>query len=230
MPEKMNSISRLEWDSEFFNLEVGDFEYKNFSIPDCSDFDLVYIKSANDVDFEIDGFEKTYTETKIIFRRDLTSPNQQDNSIFESSQIDFSIADVNQLAYESGKYSRFKLDHKMNQKKFFELYDLWVVNSLNKKFADGVYLFVEEAKAVGFVTYKISNSFATIGLIAVSPNHQGKGIGKKLLQTVENELLKANISELRIPTQEANKQACFFYEKLGYKKFEVININHFWKK
>jgi ribosomal protein S18 acetylase RimI-like enzyme len=230
MPEKMNSISRLEWDSEFFNLEVGDFEYKNFSIHNCSDFDLVYIKSANEINLEIDGFEKTYTETKIIFRRDLTSPNQQDNSIFESSQIDFSIADVNQLAYESGKYSRFKLDHKMNQKKFFELYDLWVVNSLNKKFADGVYLFVEEAKAVGFVTYKISNSFATIGLIAVSPNHQGKGIGKKLLQTVENELLKANIFELRIPTQEANKQACFFYEKLGYKKFEVININHFWKK
>lgn len=230
MLERMISINRLEWDSEFFNLEVGDFEYKKISIPDCSDFDLVYIKSDNEINLEIDGFEKTYTETKIIFRKDLNSPNQQDNSIFESSQIDFSIADVNQLAYESGKYSRFQLDHKINQKKFFEMYDLWVVNSLNKKFADGVYLFVEEAKAVGFVTYKISDRYATIGLIAVSPNHQGKGIGKKLLQTVENELLKMNIFELRIPTQEANKQACFFYEKLGYKKFEVININHFWKK
>lgn len=226
----MTKVNRLAWDSDFFNLEVGDFDLADSTIPDCTDFDLIYVKSENKIDFEINSFVKTYTETKIIFRKDLNKLNQQDNSIFESSQIDFSIADVNQLAYESGKYSRFQLDHKMNQKKFFEMYDLWVVNSLNKKFADGLYLFVEEAKAVGFVTYKISDRFATIGLIAVSPNHQGKGIGKKLLQRVENELLKANIFELRIPTQEANKQACFFYEKLGYKKFEVININHFWKK
>ena len=78
--------------------------------------------------------------------------------------------------------------------------------------------------------YKVTNNYATIGLIAVSPNHQGKGIGKQLIDKVENELFKKNINELRIPTQEENIQACFFYEKLGYKKLEVININHYWKK
>ena len=75
MSEKMTKINRLVWDSEFFNLEVGDFDLEDSTIPDCTDFDLIYIKSIKKTDFEIKGFVKTYTETKIIFRKVLNNLN-----------------------------------------------------------------------------------------------------------------------------------------------------------
>jgi dTDP-4-amino-4,6-dideoxy-D-galactose acyltransferase len=82
---------------------------------------------------------------------------------------------------------------------------------------------------LGFISYKIFGDYAIVGLIAVRPEHQGKGVGKKLLAAVENELSYKLIKELRIPTQLKNKQACGFYAKLGYKMIEQISIKHYWK-
>lgn len=225
----MTKINRLEWDSDFFNLEVGDFILKNSLIPDCSDFDLIYVKSEKVNDLEINGYEKTYTETKIIFKKILKTKNQAINSVYDISVVNYSIEELRQLAYESGKYSRFRLDQKNDPKKFFELYDLWVLNSLNKKFADNLYVYLEDNNTVGFVTYKINNDFATIGLIAVNPNYQGRGIGGKLLKFVENKLIENNIKILLIPTQFQNEEACFFYKKHGYQIHETTIINHYWK-
>ncbi len=226
----MNQVNKLEWDSNFFKLEVGDLNLINSVLPNCDNFDLIYVKTEKGEEIKIKNFEKTYTETKIVFRKFLNGLKNSCNAVFDISEIDYSIEELNQLAYESGKYSRFKLDRRIDSNKFFELYELWIINSLNKKFADDIFVYQEDSTIIGFVTYKVTNNYATIGLIAVSPNHQGKGIGKQLIDKVENELFKKNINELRIPTQEENIQACFFYEKLGYKKLEVININHYWKK
>lgn len=225
----MIRIKKLEWDSEFFNLKVGDFNLTDSEIPDCSDFDLVYIKSDKENDLVINGYEKSYTETKIIFRKILNNFNLTNSSIFDVSDINYSIEELKQLAYESGKYSRFKLDLNIDPKKFFELYDLWVINSLNKKFADNVFVYKEDCKTIGFVTYIVTNGIATIGLIAVSPNYQGRGIGGKLLKFVENRLLENNIKTLLIPTQFQNEEACFFYKKQGYHVYEKNFIVHYWK-
>jgi len=35
---------------------------------------------------------------------------------------------------------------------------------------------------------------------------------------------------IEVITQEANKGACIFYEKLGFKKKSVANVYHFWLK
>ena len=133
------------------------------------------------------------------------------------------------LAFESGKYSRFKKDKKFSNQQFENLYIKWIDNSLDFNFADDILIYVEENKIVGFISYKIKNEEATIGLVAVLPNHQGKGIGKYLLQVVENELIKNDIKALNIPTQKENKEACSFYEKLEYKIKESITIKHFWR-
>ena len=54
-------------------------------------------------------------------------------------------------------------------------------------------------------------------------------LGKKLLQVVENELIKNDIKILNIPTQKENFEACSFYEKQGYKVKQSIIIKHFWR-
>ena len=82
---------------------------------------------------------------------------------------------------------------------------------------------------MGFVSYKINQDNATIGLIAVCPNNQGKKIGSKLLKYVEQQLVAINIKKLFIPTQQANETACSFYKKHGYQIHEKVQIKHYWK-
>lgn len=226
----MTEIKRLQWDSDFFNLEVGELFADSTDFKGNTDFDLIYVKSKAKNDFKMDGFEKSFTENKVVYQKHLSHLNDLNNSIKEISEIDYSIDELYELAFESGKYSRYNLDKKIENLKFKELYQVWISNSLNNKFADGFLVYVEENEILGFVTYKIKNNLAIIGLIAVSQDHQGKGIGKQLIEKVENELINKNINELQIPTQEENRQACGFYEKLGYQQAEKITLSHYWKK
>lgn len=226
----MTEIKRLDWDSDFFELEVGELFINSSEFKANPDFDLVYVKSEVKNNFEIAGYEKSFTENKVVYQKNLVKVNDSNSAIKEISEIEYSIEELYELAFESGKHSRYKLDRKIDYLKFKELYQLWIENSLNNKFADGFLVYVEEKEILGFVTYKIKDNFAIIGLIAVSQDHQGKGIGKQLIEKVENELINKNINELQIPTQEENRQACGFYEKLGYQQAEKITLSHYWKK
>lgn len=226
----MIKAKRLDWDSDFFNLEVGELNIDNSDSFELGNFDLIYVKSNEKKEIELNGFEKTHSEAKVVYYKNLVDFNQINNQVIELSEANYSLDELNQLAFESGKHSRFKLDDRIDNRKFEELYELWVKNSINKSFADEVFVYLHETIIAGFVSYKVVDDYATVGLIAVSKGYQGKGIGKELLYRVENELLKKGINELRIPTQEENHQACGFYEKLGYKKFETINISHYWRK
>ena len=78
------------------------------------------------------------------------------------------------------------------------------------------------------VTLKIDKEKGHIGLIAVSPDTQGKGYGKALIDSCENELLNKGYYKLEVSTQIDNKQACLFYEKCGFKIKDITNIYHFW--
>ena len=66
-------------------------------------------------------------------------------------------------------------------------------------------------------------------MIAVDKEHQGKGIGRQLINKVENTLYQEGIKILRIPTQLENTEACFFYKKVGYAIIENKPIKHYWK-
>jgi dTDP-4-amino-4,6-dideoxy-D-galactose acyltransferase len=133
------------------------------------------------------------------------------------------------LAFESGKFSRFKLDNNFKQHEFEALYKTWVDNSFSKEFADAILVCKEKNIILGFITYKIIEDNAIIGLLGVCDKHQGKGIGRALLVEVENELSNKQIKELRIPTQLQNKQACGFYTKLGYNIIEKTIVKHYWR-
>ena len=229
------TIKPLDWDSTFFNRKVGELEIENqFHLDskkiDLNHYDLLYVKQIENEFLAIDQFLQTFVETKVTFSKHLSLQNSiEEGFIFSIFNLDVDIAEIYELAFESGKYSRFKLDPNFEQSEFEALYKMWVNHSLNKKYADAVLVYKEQNKILGFVTYKILENIATIGLIAVCPKQQGKGIGKKLLASVENELVNNDVKELRIPTQLQNEIACRFYTKMGYQIIEEKFIKHFWK-
>ncbi len=225
--------NRLNWDSEFFDIEVAEIDYnevKNIGLLNLENYDLIYLYNCLSKDISIPQFELKYQETKVIFTKKLQDQNIQfNNLILDTDSSPLSNEKFYPLAFESGKHSRFKLDPKFQSKKFRELYIKWVDNSINKQFADKVFYILQEDKVVGFVTVKKHQALAKIGLIAVDSNSQGEGFGSILIEHVENYCIENELFELHIPTQKENILACKFYSKLGYSIKKEINIKHFWK-
>ncbi|WP_396187063.1 GNAT family N-acetyltransferase [Flavobacterium sp.] len=224
-------IKHLDWDSSFFNKKIGLLELSNDSnfSEIQNDFDLIYVVSDKDIAIEIKDYKQSHSENKIVFSKKIFQKNDStDANIF--LVLEDSIKDeIYELAFESGRFSRFILDPNFGQLEFEKLYKKWVDNSFNKEFADAILVYKEQNKILGFVTYKVWDKQATIGLIGVCSKHQGKGIGKNLIQSVEIELANKGVSELRIPTQLQNEKACFFYTKMGYEIIENKILKHYWK-
>ncbi|WP_456438377.1 GNAT family N-acetyltransferase [Psychroserpens sp.] len=230
-----STISKLNWDSNFFKINIGEFILNDSdSINDShsQDFDLIVVKQLEDKPIHLKCFSKHFKETKCVFTKQFTT-SLESLSNFEILNTDEQPIDAHllfDLAYESGKYSRFKLDTHFPNKRFKRLYQLWILNSLNKQFADKVfYIKHSDHSIVGFVTLRKHENHFSIGLIAVSEGFQGQGIGKLLLHKAETYCLSQDVSELQIPTQKKNIIACSFYKKNGYSILEETIIKHYWK-
>lgn len=231
---KKLKINRLDWDSDFFGIEVGQLQMDKNSEPDLSnaiEYEFIEVKQYQNDSIKIIGFENNFQETKLIFSKKITNTNTTfPDFIFDNDNKQVPNTLLYPLAYESGKYSRYKLDIHFKENQFKNLYQKWIDNSVNKQFADKVFYILESDIIQGFVTIKKNDEFATIGLIAVLESSQGKGFGSLLLKKAEDYCISESIYELRIPTQKENLQACNFYYKQRYTIFEESIIKHYWKK
>ena len=76
-------------------------------------------------------------------------------------------------------------------------------------------------KIIGFVHAELYESlYMDTGLnilgLAVNSNFQGQGIGKKLMNSIEDYALKNNISYIRLNSNVRRIEAHKFYESIGY--------------
>jgi ribosomal protein S18 acetylase RimI-like enzyme len=226
-------IKYLEWDSTFFKIKVGEIIADNkalvFDREALSGYDLIYVKSKKESDYNITGFKNSCQETKVIFSKNLVNNNANSSDvIFEYSDIT-QINKLYELAFESGKNSRFRLDSKFTIAQFKAFYKTWIDNSINKTFADGILVCKIKGEIIGFATYSCNKDEAKIGLIGVDSKFQNQGIGTKLIKAVEHKLLLKNVNRLHITTQLENSQACNFYKHLGYSIISEQIIKHYWK-
>ena len=227
-------IKRLDWDSDFFNIEAAEISEeitKDTKTLDLQKYDLLVFKHYKDLNLHIPNFDIQFQETKVIFSKFFLEASIKNSNVNVLDFDDFPIEKklLYPLAFESGKHSRFKLDANIKLERFQLLYKKWVDNSVLKLIADKIFYVMDVNEIIGFVTVKIIGSYASIGLIAVSEKFQGKGLGKKLLMKVEQFCASEKIFELRIPTQKENYNACKFYSSLGYDIVEEIVIKHYWK-
>lgn len=223
-------VKKLTWDSDFFKKNIGQIDASEFKKANLLEYDLIYVTSQTDFNIVIQDFECTFEEVKVVFeKKNLTTANL-DSHIFSVAEVNVNLEDLYVLAYESGKYSRFLLDYNFSKLEFETMYKMWVDNSISKKIATDVLVYIENQKLLGFVTYKIDNKNAHIGLIAVHPNAQGKGIGKKLLARAEHIAQIQHCHVMQIPTQQQNKEACTFYSKQQYNVSSETYIKHYWRK
>ncbi len=229
----------LSWDSAFFDLKIGKIVCKNkgeeleakLNKSKNENYSLLYVfTSENELLKEelIQKYTGKLVDRKVNFQIDLTSFEKKENLGVEDYLGQDLNAELLELTYLSGGNSRFLLDEKFPKSSFEKLYKTWIEKSLSGELADKVFVWKDKNKIVGFVTLKIKNNEAEIGLIAVSEKVQGQQIGTKLVDACVYYLQDKSISILKVPTQLHNIQACNFYKKYGFTIKSITNIYHFW--
>lgn len=86
---------------------------------------------------------------------------------------------------------------------------------------DGFTIINEEGKIIGLITYIIKGNECEI--ISLDSIEEGKGIGTKLVQAVENLAIKRRCKLIKLITTNDNLLALKFYQKRGFMLSQIIN-------
>lgn len=231
-------IKYLEWDSNFLGFKVGSISQLNtetleqaLGYAKSEKYKLIYLFAAADCFVPTDFLQKyngKLVDRKVLYVHELSDQaiaNYDQTNLYTSPEVS---DDLLQLAYESGKYSRFKLDNNFAPKVFTDMYKLWMKNSVHGQIADRIYVVERNNKMVAMVTLKEKSETLHIGLIATAIESQGKGYGKQLINRTKQTAIELGLKYIEVPTQYDNKQACCFYEACGFQIKSITNIYHFW--
>jgi dTDP-4-amino-4,6-dideoxy-D-galactose acyltransferase len=239
MSDLKPQIEKLDWDSDFFKIKIGQLNLIQFEDLEIlklnTEFDLVYVNCT----FSLGEFEKvSYSGTKVDYEKVLKSfeiSPYKTTAIINVDSDYFSKyeKELNELAYLSGHQSRFYQDPLFKESDFKKLYDKWLENALNKTH-DNVFLVYHDElkmKPTALLTGRINNIDlnARVGLFAVHESQQGQGLGKTMLNAFEQLSKTTDCKMITIPTQKENLGACRFYESLGYHQLQIQFSYHLWK-
>ena len=219
----------LKWDSEFFGFGISRVEiadsllkkndlnfHNNYLFYVFSDIRQSYLESSGSL----------LVDVKITYEKKITHPTPACEDVFSYQ------GPVNdrllKLGVASGWMSRFNVDSKLNDK-FKELYELWVINSVNRLIADDVLVVEDKQAVVGLVTLKKTQEIGSIGILAVDENCRGMGMGGKLMQAVDHWYYRLGVMNAEVVAQGRNSGACKFYESNGYTVKSVKYVYHVWK-
>jgi len=227
-------IKKLTWDSDFFGFGIAQLEELN----EASDLIFVdeFAKSNNirlvqtltdlkNIHFieilENSGFH--YVDTRIDFVMDLSKKENKNIHWFKANESE--IDDIKSIA--DSLYLKSRFYHSMFESdKVNELFKLWAEKAVNGEF-DNLCLksTIDGTNEVtGFVTIRfLNNTDARIGLIGVSKNHLGKGIGTYLINSAISYLKENKYEKLYIATQGKNLGAINLYIKSGFKIKSIQN-------
>lgn len=222
----------LEWDSHFFNLNIGSLHCQ--SVNEAENFiqqiqknslDLLYTIIPDDNSTFKSSLLGNLVDIKYLYETNLSevnNPNSHISIILETSPK------LYDLAYQSGYESRFKKDNKFKTGEFERFYKIWIDNSINKSIADYVLGYYDDKELKGFISLKINGEKATIGLFAVDINDRGTGIGRQLIEAAKYYSFKNGAKKLFVATQKYNHRACSFYQKNGFILNNIETIYHKW--
>jgi dTDP-4-amino-4,6-dideoxy-D-galactose acyltransferase len=131
------------------------------------------------------------------------------------------------LAVEAGRHSRFSVDPGFPPGLFRDMYVEWMRKSLAGERADAVLAAREAGLPIGLITLQAKAGIVKIGLVAVDPAFQGKGLGTALIQAALRWCAGRECSKVEVVTQGRNLAATHLYESNGFTVSGRVNIWHF---
>jgi dTDP-4-amino-4,6-dideoxy-D-galactose acyltransferase len=241
----MQPYKILDWDSKFFGYKVAMLLLPAFHYNEVSaamqqlkkeNAKLVYWSSANHASSDEDkqkiaslGGKLVDVKTvyEISLERKSAGDFKKDERVKEYSDT-VTHPDLYKLAFEAGVWSRYKMDERIGQQKFEELYKIWMELSVSKKIAKTILVTVDKDRYTGMITLGEKDGAGNIGLVAVDGSQRGMGLGYALFQEMFRWFIRNGYKKITVVTQEANRSACNFYERAGFEKISAQPFYHFW--
>lgn len=240
----MNEFTILDWDSNFFGFRVArilptrlDASHLESILNELRREKVMLAYWASDRDSpesevagnSLGGF---LADRKTTYLFDLGTLNEDPKGGMQSV-VEYGEAtateELEQLAIQSGEYSRFKVDPKIPTERFEEMYRLWIRQSVSERLADAVMVIQGSGdKVIGLVTLGQISGRGDIGLIAVDLDSRGHGYGRVLVNSSLRFFLAEGYKYSQVVTQRDNVPACSLYESIGYTVEKCENLFHFW--
>jgi dTDP-4-amino-4,6-dideoxy-D-galactose acyltransferase len=170
-------------------------------------------------------------DKKLTFMMDLSqSPERSEVMDWDIEEYadERPCADLENLAIEIGRNSRFGADPRIPEDKLIDMYMLWIRNSVNRQVADAVLVVRESGKIVGMSTVLEKTAHGCIGLFAVDEALRGRNVGVSLARAAQEWARRKGLRFAQVVTQETNAAACRLYKKCGYRIEKVEYFYHFW--
>ncbi|NHE56253.1 GNAT family N-acetyltransferase [Cyclobacterium plantarum] len=231
-------IQFLPFDTALFGYRVGKLQLdkaiaKMEAIKDqASTFDLIYVMGKPGL-VKMGGWSPISTRVdwvKIIQKTDLDSPDENQDIIQLSEQEAsgaLSLTDQEQLrelVLSSGQWSRFRQDPLLANQEYEKLYSTWWETIKAQKHR--VIVGRKGGDLLGFITFRLLRGRGYVDLFAVRGSEQGKGIGRKLMNRVLQEVHALGFAQIGLSTQKANNRAMNFYKSAGFQPVKETLIAH----
>ncbi|HTQ78680.1 MAG TPA: GNAT family N-acetyltransferase [Thermoanaerobaculia bacterium] len=227
----------LPWDSEFFGVRIGSvlphrldaetlaavrlFEQENAI--DCLYFladldDAETLRQAEDAGFRL-------VDLRVTLERRGPPPPPAAAEIRPAEERDLPI--LRALARESHTDSRFYYDGHFSRERCAALYEAWIENSV-RGWADRVLVPEIDGRAAGYITCHRAGP-PRIGLLAVHPTAQGRGVGGALIRAALAGFAAEGIERVSVVTQGRNVRAQRAYQHHGFTTAAIELWYHGWK-
>ena len=194
---KEKEYKKLDWDSSFFGIPTGMITCHDLPEDELAvtlhlmkdqGFRLVYYPAAFMIEKEsiLEQYNGLMADEKVTFVKELGGNGlpEPDSHIISYAGPEVS-SQLLTLAWESGIYSRFKVDPHFKNDEYKHLYKKWIERSVSREIAKDVLVYMDGSIIGGMITLGEKNNRGDIGLVAVAESSRGKGIGKKLMIAAE---------------------------------------------
>lgn len=79
-----------------------------------------------------------------------------------------------------------------------------------------------ERRLAGFAIMQFGDASAHLNLLAVDPAHRRLGVGRQLIEWLEESALVAGTLRIRLELRAGNTEALSFYSALGYRRRALV--------
>ena len=245
----MKSVSELakaqylDWDSEFFGVQTARILPRQMDPESLgkvldrlwsAEVDLVYWASdpshpESSVAASLHG--GLLVDTRCVFGKTLRLTPRRMTSKHCIGYYEGSLEcgpELEAIAVDCGKYSRFRSDPRIPNERCAELFRTWIRNSVSRSFADNVIVARDKHEVSGFVTVLAREGVGSIGLLGVGESYRGQGIGGELVDAALSWFATQGCSKASVVTQFKNHAARKLYESNGFYMERTDHFYHFW--
>lgn len=239
----MDLLQTLEWDSKFFGFPIAKIVNPKASIDDLQAACIALNQRAiplaywmadepsEKVQRAAEGLNGRLVDEKLTYAMNLDETSNGSfagNDLVESFREGMSLADLKQLAVDSGAYSRFVVDPNFPRIKANAMFEEWIVRSVQKTYADDVLVIVQGNRVAAMATVADKGGYSNIGLVAVAEDFRGRGFGETIVRAAQNWTREKGIRRITVTTQGANQPARRLYQKCGFELEKAEFVYHFW--